>query len=120
VGEFASNSKPKLPLRRANATTVPASRHDRAIPLDSHSDLALAHSNPGWSGTGRKRLGKHKGENGMESTQEDFATRWALEDIEVLAQKGGLSTSDVFALLRIMSIHEILDYLDAKISNRLQ
>jgi hypothetical protein len=56
----------------------------------------------------------------MEPSQDDFATRWALEDLELLAQKGGFSTRDVVALLRIMSVHEVIEYLDAKMSNRLQ
>lgn len=56
----------------------------------------------------------------MELPQEDFSVRWELEDLEMLAQKGGFATSDVLALLRIMSVPEVTDYLDAKMSNRLQ
>ena len=44
----------------------------------------------------------------------------ALEELEALAQKGGFIAEDVVALLRIMSVHEVVDYLDAKMSNRLQ
>jgi phosphoribosylformylglycinamidine (FGAM) synthase-like amidotransferase family enzyme len=56
----------------------------------------------------------------MEMPQEDFSLRWELEDLEMLAQKGGFATGDVLALLRIMNVHEVMEYLDAKMSNRLQ
>jgi hypothetical protein len=40
--------------------------------------------------------------------------------LEVLTAKGGFVAKDVVALLRIMSVDEVVDYLDAKMSNRLQ
>ncbi len=46
--------------------------------------------------------------------------RWALEDLESLAEKGGFATDDVVALLKVMNVYDVLDYLDAKMSNRLQ
>lgn len=46
--------------------------------------------------------------------------QYALEELEALTQKGGFLTEDVVALLRIMNIHEVVEYLDAKMSNRLQ
>ena len=52
--------------------------------------------------------------------QEDLAVRWALEDLESLAEKGGFTTDDVVALLKVMNVYDVLDYLDAKMSNRLQ
>jgi hypothetical protein len=52
--------------------------------------------------------------------QEDMAVRWALEDLENLAEKGGFTTDDVVALLKVMNVYDVLDYLDAKMSNRLQ
>jgi hypothetical protein len=52
--------------------------------------------------------------------EEDQAVRWALEDLESLAEKGGFATDDVVALLKVMNVYDVLDYLDAKMSNRLQ
>jgi hypothetical protein len=52
--------------------------------------------------------------------EEDLAVRWALEDLESLAEKGGFATDDVVALLKVMNVYDVLDYLDAKMSNRLQ
>ena len=52
--------------------------------------------------------------------EEDLAVRWALEDLETLAEKGGFATDDVVALLKVMNVYDVLDYLDAKMSNRLQ
>jgi len=52
--------------------------------------------------------------------EEDLAVRWAFEDLESLAEKGGFATDDVVALLKVMNVYDVLDYLDAKMSNRLQ
>jgi hypothetical protein len=52
--------------------------------------------------------------------EEDLAVRWALEELESLAEKGGFATDDVVALLKVMNVYDVLDYLDAKMSNRLQ
>lgn len=52
--------------------------------------------------------------------QEDFAVRWALEDLETLVQIGGFAADDVVALLKVMNVYDVLEYLDAKMSNRLQ
>ncbi len=49
-----------------------------------------------------------------------MAVQWALEDLQSLAEKGGFSTQDVVALLKVMNVYDVLDYLDAKMSNRLQ
>jgi hypothetical protein len=51
---------------------------------------------------------------------DEFALQCALEELEVLTEKGGFVAKDVVALLRIMSVDEVVDYLDAKMSNRLQ
>ena len=56
----------------------------------------------------------------MESTMDEFALQSALEELEILTQKGGFIAKDVVALLRIMNVHEVVEYLDAKMSNRLQ
>jgi hypothetical protein len=52
--------------------------------------------------------------------EDDLAVRWALEDLESLAEKGGFATDEVVALLKVMNVYDVLDYLDAKMSNRLQ
>jgi hypothetical protein len=52
--------------------------------------------------------------------EHDITLQWALEDLVELAKQGGLATSEVTALLQIMSVYEVLDYLDHKLSNRLQ
>jgi hypothetical protein len=52
--------------------------------------------------------------------REESALQYALEELESLVQTNGLVRSDVLALLEVMNIYEVLDYLDAKISNRLQ
>lgn len=46
--------------------------------------------------------------------------RWALEDLETLVQIGGFAADDVVALLKVMNVYDVLEYLDAKMSNRLQ
>jgi hypothetical protein len=56
----------------------------------------------------------------MELSQEEYVLQCALEELQVLTQKGGFAAQDVLALLRIMSVHEVVEYLDAKMSNRLQ
>ena len=53
-------------------------------------------------------------------SQDEAAHQYALEELQDLAQKSGLSGNEVTALLELMSIYEVLDYLDAKMSNRLQ
>ncbi len=57
---------------------------------------------------------------GPSDQQEEMAVQWALEDLQSLAEKGGFSTQDVVALLKVMNVYDVLDYLDAKMSNRLQ
>jgi hypothetical protein len=51
---------------------------------------------------------------------DEFALQCALEELEALTEKGGFVPEDVLALLRIMNIGEVVDYLDAKMRNRLQ
>lgn len=53
-------------------------------------------------------------------TQDEAALQYALEELQDLAQKNGLSGGEITALLELMNIYEVLDYLDAKMSNRLQ
>jgi hypothetical protein len=59
-------------------------------------------------------------EKNVEMSQDEYALQCALEELETLTQKGGFAAQDVLALLRIMNVHEVVEYLDAKMSNRLQ
>ena len=52
--------------------------------------------------------------------REDSALQYALEELENLVLDNGLARSEIMALLEVMNIYEVLDYLDAKIANRLQ
>ena len=53
-------------------------------------------------------------------SQDEAALQYALEELQELAQRTGLTGSDITALLELMNIYEVLEYLDAKMSNRLQ
>jgi hypothetical protein len=53
-------------------------------------------------------------------SQDEAALQYALEELQELAQRTGLRGSDITALLEVMNIYEVLEYLDAKMSNRLQ
>ncbi|MBZ5704784.1 MAG: hypothetical protein LAN63_05480 [Acidobacteriia bacterium] len=52
--------------------------------------------------------------------RDDSALQYALEELENMVQTNGLARSEIMALLEVMNIYEVLDYLDAKIANRLQ
>jgi hypothetical protein len=52
--------------------------------------------------------------------RDDSALQYALEELENIVQTNGLARSEIMALLEVMNIYEVLDYLDAKIANRLQ
>jgi hypothetical protein len=52
--------------------------------------------------------------------RDDSALQYALEELENLVVDNGLARSEIMALLEVMNIYEVLDYLDAKIANRLQ
>jgi hypothetical protein len=52
--------------------------------------------------------------------RDDSALQYALEELETLVIDNDLARSEIMALLEVMNIYEVLDYLDAKISNRLQ
>ena len=52
--------------------------------------------------------------------RDDSALQYALEELENMVQTNGLARSEIKALLEVMNIYEVLDYLDAKIANRLQ
>jgi len=56
----------------------------------------------------------------MQSTMDELVLQYALGELEILTQKGGFIAKDMVALLRIMNVHEVVEYLDAKMSNRLQ
>jgi hypothetical protein len=53
-------------------------------------------------------------------SQDEAALQYAMEELQDLAQQSGMTGSEITALLELMSIYEVLDYLDAKMSNRLQ
>ena len=53
-------------------------------------------------------------------SQDEAALQYALEELQDLAQKSGLTGTEITALLELMNIYEVMDYLDAKMSNRLQ
>lgn len=53
-------------------------------------------------------------------SQDEAALQYALEELQELAQRTGMTGSDITALLEVMNIYEVLEYLDAKMSNRLQ
>jgi hypothetical protein len=92
--------------------------HERAIPpvaskqlfIDEHGELRGAD----------RRHWEEKALATTDAQEEDMSVRWALEDLESLAEKGGFATDDVVALLKVMNVYDVLDYLDAKMSNRLQ
>lgn len=52
--------------------------------------------------------------------RDDSALQYALEELENMVQTNGLARNEIMALLEVMNIYEVLDYLDAKIANRLQ
>jgi len=53
-------------------------------------------------------------------SRDDSALQYALEELETMVVDNGLVRSEILALLEVMNIYEVLDYLDAKIANRLQ
>jgi hypothetical protein len=55
-----------------------------------------------------------------DDAQQDEALQYALEELQDLAQKNGLTGGQISAYLAVMNIFEVLDYLDAKMANRLQ
>jgi hypothetical protein len=52
--------------------------------------------------------------------RDDSALQYALEELENMVVDNGLARGEIMALLEVMNIFEVLDYLDAKIANRLQ
>jgi hypothetical protein len=52
-------------------------------------------------------------------THDEAALQYALEELQDLAQKSGLTGTEITTLLELMNIYEVLDYLDAKMANRL-